>query len=436
MSKGEKAISKTKHKEEKMKKRILVLLVLLAAAGLLFATGQQEKAEVLELKGGTAAYLFQGMPLNDIAASYNAAHPEVNVELIPFPEDWAAVTSKLQLEAARQTATYDFITAAAAFLDVATAGKLGIIEPIDEYLSQEVRNDMLPSIRQEMLMDDQMYAFPMVTDVVGFIYRISYLEKGGYSNPPATWDELLTYCEKLDRVFAGQEIWPLGFDWYWRPWGGYIPILQSYTDEPFPGGRTDTWSSAAEKTLELMKAYYPYMPPSAAGNLEASQAFQAGAVAMEIYWQPQMLRAIQAGQPEDDLKMVSTPKGTRGGTVFWSTGYMLTKYGKDKQACVDFFSEALRSREFYAGAINNWKLLPFSSAYTTMEDQLLPFFPDLISRLESGEAVAIPNTGYMMAAELDVMREELTKLMDDEQTVQQTMDNMTDRITKKIEEME
>ena len=419
-----------------MQKLLLVALVLAVAAGLLFAGGQSGEPEKLELTGGTAAYLFQGLPLNDIAAAYSAAHPNVDVELIPFPEDWAAVTSKLQLEAVRQTATYDFITAAAAFLDVATAGKLDIIEPIDAYLSKEVKDDMLPSIRGEMQMEGKMYAFPMVTDIVGFIYRPSYLEKGGYADPPATWDDLLAYCQKLDQVFAGQEMWPLGFDWYWRPWGGYIPILQSYTDEPFPGGKTDTSSAAAKKTLELMKAYYPYMPPSAAGNLEASKAFQAGAVAMEIYWQPQMLRAIQAGQPEDDLRMVSTPKGTRGGTVFWSTGYMLTKYGQDKQACVDFFSEALRGEAFYKGAVANWKLLPFASAYTMVKDDLLPFFPTLISRLESGEAVAMPNSGYMMAAELDVMREELTKLMNGEQTVQQTMDNMTKRISEKIAEME
>jgi hypothetical protein len=115
---------------------------------------------------------------------------------------------------------------------------------------------------------------------------------------------------------------------------------------------------------------------------------------------------------------------------------MLTKYGQDKQACVDFFSEALRGETFYKGAVANWKLLPFNSAYTMVKDDLLPFFPDLISRLETGEAVAMPNSGYMMAAELNVMQEELTKLMDGKQTVQQTMDNMTKRIAEKIAEME
>jgi len=34
------------------------------------------------------------------------------------------------------------------------------------------------------------------------------------------------------------------------------------------------------------------------------------------------------------------------------------------------------------------------------------------------------------------MQEELTKLMDGKQTVQQTMDNMTKRIAEKIAEME
>ncbi len=148
------------------------------------------------------------------------------------------------------------------------------------------------------------------------------------------------------------------------------------------------------------------------------------------------IRAIQAGQPEDDIVMTSTPKGTRGGTVFWTTGYMLTKHGRDKQAAVDFFSEMFRSEEFYRGAIGNWKIMPFNSAYTMMEDELLDWYPSLVERLQTGEAVALPNSGYMMAAELDVMREEITRLMKDEQTVQETMDNMTSRIEAKIAEME
>lgn len=424
-----------------MKKLLLVVVLVLFTICFLYAEGKQEASEKIELKGGTAAYLFKGLPLDAIAEAYSKDHPNINVELIPFPEDWAAVTKKLQMEAANQTATYDFITAAAAFLDVATVGKLGVVDPIDQYLSQEVKDDILPSIWNEMQMDGKMYAFPMVTDVVGFIYRPSMLEDAGYTEPPATWDELLEYCKKMDQALNASgkysnKVYPLGFDWYWRPWGGYIPILQSYTDEPFVDGRTDTWSPAARKTLELMKAYYPYMPESAAGNLEASKAFQAGAVAMEVYWQTQMLRAIQAGQPEDDIKMVATPKGSRGGTVFWSTGYMLTKYGKHKQAAVDFFSEVFRSREFYEGAIGDWKLIPFHSAYDMFEGELPSFYSDITARLKSGEAVPMPNSGYMMGAELDVMREEITKLMNGEQSVQKTMDNMTNRIEEKIKQME
>ena len=58
-----------------MKKIVLLVLILVGTAGMLFATSQQEKEAKLELKGGTAAYLFKGMPLNDIAAAYNSHFP-------------------------------------------------------------------------------------------------------------------------------------------------------------------------------------------------------------------------------------------------------------------------------------------------------------------------------------------------------------------------
>lgn len=393
-------------------------------------------AEKIELTGGTAAYLFRGLPLTELVKQYESAHPEVKVNLVPFPEDWSTTVSKLQMEAVRETSSYDFITASAAFLDVATCVQLGILEPLDALIPQEAKDDMLPSVYEEMQVEGKMYAFPMVIDVVGLIYRPSMLKNVGYLNPPRTWDETLEYCERLGQAYADKEIYPIGFDWYWRPWGGYIPILQTYTEKPFVKGRTDTWSPAARKTLELMKKFYLYMPAAAAGNLGASKAFQMGTVAMEIYWQTQMLRAIQAGQPAEDIEMTSLPEGTGKGTVFWSTGYMILKYGEHKQEVANFLAEALRSRFFYAGAIADWKLMPFKSAYKQMKHELLDFYPPLISSLETGEAKPISNSGYMMAAELDVMREEFTKFMKGKQSVQETMDNMTRRIEEAIQKME
>lgn len=390
-------------------------------------------AEKVELKGGTAAYLFRGLPLTEIAEQYEKAHPEVKVSLIPFPEEWSMTVKKLQMEALRGRSSYDFITASAAFLDVATCVQLGILEPLDVLIPQAVKDDMLPSVYQEMQIEGEIWAFPMVVDVVGLIYRPSMLKEVGYLEPPGTWNETLEICGKLSQLSTG--IYPIGFDWYWRPWGGYIPILQTYTEKPFESGKTDTWSSAAQQTLQLMKQLYSFMPAVAADNLGASKAFQMGTVAMEIFWQTQMLRAIQAGQPAKDIEMTSLPMGIRKATVFWSTGYMVLKHGKHKQEVVNFLAEALRSRFFYAGAIADWKLMPFKSAYKQMKHELLDFYPSLVSSLETGEAKPIPNSGYMMAAELDIMREELTRLMKDKQSVQETMDNMTKRIEEAIQEM-
>ncbi len=393
-------------------------------------------AEKIEITGGTAAYLFRGLPLTKIAEQFGEAHPEVKVNLIPFPEEWSATVKKLQMEALRGRSSYDFITASAAFLDVATCVQLGILEPLDRLIPQAIKDDMLPSVYQEMQIEGEMWAFPMVVDVVGLIYRPSMLSNAGYSEPPKTWQETLEVSHKLEQAYQREKIYPIGFDWYWRPWSGYIPILQTYTEEPFESGRTVTWGPAARQTLQLMKQLYSFMPAAAADNLGASKAFQMGTVAMEVYWQTQMLRAIQAGQPAEDIEMTSLPQGTRKATVFWSTGYMVLKHGDHKQEVINFLVEALRSRTFYAGAIADWKLMPFKSAYKQMKHELLDFYPPLIASLETGEAKPIPNSGYMMAAELDIMREELTRLMKDKQDVQETMDNMTKRIEEAIQKME
>ena len=413
--------------------RIIVGCAIAASMGLMLVF-PAVAAEKIVLRGGTAAYLFRGLPLVELAKRYESAHPQVKVDLIPFPEAWSATVKKLQLEALRKSASYDFITAAAGFLDVATCAKLGIIEPLDKLIPQEVKDDMLPSIYKETQVEGKMYFFPTHTDVVGFIYRPSMLKKAGYLSPPSTWDETLEYCQKIKEVYTGK-VYPIGFDWYWRPWGGYIPILETYTDRPFAKGRTDTWSPAAQKALELMKKFYSYMPAAAAENLGASKVFQMGNLAMEIYWQTQMLRAIQAGQPADDIEMTSLPKGIRKATVFWSTGYMILKYGKHKQEVANFLTEAFRSRFFYKGAIADWKLFPFKSAYKQMKHELLDFYPRLASSLETGEAQPIPNSGYMMAAELDIMREEFTRLMKGEQSIQETMDHLTKRIDEAIKKM-
>lgn len=421
-------------KEIGVKKRWLISLSI-AVLAMVWLMPTITLAEKIELKGGTAAYLFRGLPLTELAKQYEQVHPEVKVNLIPFPEEWSMTVKKLQMEALRETSSYDFITASAAFLDVATCAQLGILEPLDTLIPQEAKDDMLPSIYEEMQIEGEIWAFPMVVDVVGLIYRPSMLNSAGYSEPPKTWNKTLELCEKLDQLSTDPKIYPIGFDWYWRPWSGYIPILQTYTEKPFESGRTNTWSPAARQTLQLMKQLYPFMPAAAADNLGASKAFQMGTVAMEVFWQTQMLRAIQAGQPAEDIEMTSLPMGIRKATVFWSTGYMVLKHGKHKQEVVNFLAEALRSRFFYAGAIADWKLMPFKSAYKQMKHELLDFYPPLISSLETGEAKPMPNSGYMMAAELDIMREELTKLMRGKQDIWQTMDNMTDRITEAIQKM-
>ena len=381
---------------------------------------------------GVVGWALDGIKIQELAKDYMQAHPDVDVEIQPIPEDWAGVSNmpkKIQMEATQQTSSKDVIIGIYGWGEAAPLVALDLLEPLNDLLPKSAIDDVYPALMTEGKFGDKIYMYPLATDVVGWIYRPSMLKAAGLDKPPATWDEVNQYIDKI-KAAHGDKVYPIGFDWKVAH-RGYLPILCTLTDKPFVDGVLDTSSPNARKALELVAQYYKGMPASSADDLGAAKAFQTGNVAMEMYWPTQVLRGYQAGLPQDDVKYSPLPKGTREATLGWTGGSMIPKYAKNKKEAIRFLTEGLRTDKADKYNMDNWKLVPYKSANDKLKASAPNWYASVMQ--QAMEALTIPLNVYYNNIEYPIFSEEVQKLAAGRASLDDTLKTMTTRIQQEIQ---
>lgn len=78
-------------------------------------------------------------------------------------------------------------------------GTTGVLVPLDEYIPEEVRSDMLPAFLDHMTWDGKLMGIPFTAQSKWLFYNKAMLEAGGYKEPPATFEELFEIGEDLKK---------------------------------------------------------------------------------------------------------------------------------------------------------------------------------------------------------------------------------------------
>jgi ABC-type glycerol-3-phosphate transport system substrate-binding protein len=402
------------------------------------ATQEVAPAETQPLRVALYAQYIQWFPLEQALKDYQATHPDFEYEFLTLPAEeqaYAALTQKLQLEAQQQKAPYDVIFGPTPFIEPSFLAKLGLIEPLDTYFPQETWDDVFPAVLDEIKYtgDGKIYTYPFWTDIFGTIYRPSMLKEAtGSDTPPQTWDEILAVCEQVKEKM-GDKVSCFGGDWKFSH-RLFMPILGTYTDKMYDDqGVLILEGEPTLKTLKLIKELYQYMPANAAEALGSSKTFQANGVALEVYWQTQMLRAIQANVPADDVKMTGFPSGTNENTIFWTAGAIIPKYAANKEGAITFINDILHTQELVdVSMLDNYKIVPFKSEIENYKSQnKLPVWsPDLIPLLDIAQP--IPSNEYYLSFEQTIIGEELEKMLISGQSPEDTQANMVKRLQEEL----
>jgi multiple sugar transport system substrate-binding protein len=262
-------------------------------------------------------------------------------------------------EANEENSTWDSYGGVTPFLEMIALVNTGTIEPWDEYLPEGMLDDFVPATRTEATWDGKFYVWPLLLDIIVQARNADLVEKAGLDPTvaPKTWDEFIENARKVQE--SGVAPYGLVFDN--RDWRSLIPVTHSIsTDVYTPDGLFRYDSEPAIQALEILGRMMELTIPDILAPGEPSalmladeSAFTGQQAAYFFKYQNSPLR--YASQWPDPSKLMLSrlpaPEGGAGGTVFWDTGAVLFKYGKNKEQAVDFFTALSTDERFWQESV-------------------------------------------------------------------------------------
>ncbi|WP_218220832.1 ABC transporter substrate-binding protein [Nesterenkonia sp. Act20] len=120
---------------------------------------------------------------------------QINVTTVPYDE----IASQLTLDQQSGANTYD--VSAPWYVSLGDLAADGSIAPLTDYVESTPEidvEDFIPSIWEPYaLVDEEIYGLPFDGDIHALFYNEEILERNGFQEPPATWDE---YAEQVSTI--------------------------------------------------------------------------------------------------------------------------------------------------------------------------------------------------------------------------------------------
>lgn len=236
-------------KKKKLMKRLLACgTALLMTASLLAGCGGKEKENASKSKNGKTElvmWTFMTRENSYGAAFYDAVDAfsessdkyTVKIEQIPF----AQLVSKITV-AAQSNSLPDIIQVDGC--DHASFSAMGIFADLTDKVKEEMGDlEFYKGPLESCKYEDKLYGLPLNANNLALVYNEDMLKEAGYTEPPATWEELREYAKTLtteDRYgFAINAIDDEGSTY------SFMPFLWE------TGADWNTLDKGAEKALEL-----------------------------------------------------------------------------------------------------------------------------------------------------------------------------------------
>jgi len=265
-------------------------------------------------------------------------------------------------EAADKKSTWDVYTGVTPFLEMVQLVSADVIEPWDPYVPEGVLDDLFPPIREEGSYDGKFYVWPWLLDIIVNGWNADLVTKAGLDPEvaPVTWDELLANAKKVMDSGAA----PFGVTFDYHAWRSLIPISHSISLDVYD---KDTglfmWNGdVAVQALEIMKQMMPLANPDVlnpgatdggVNQTPDEQAFASQQVAYYVKYQNAHLRFASTWPDPSQVRFGALPKTEdgAGGTVFWTTGAVLLKYGENKEEAGQYMNGLIRDQRIWENSI-------------------------------------------------------------------------------------
>jgi ABC-type glycerol-3-phosphate transport system substrate-binding protein len=230
-----------------------------------------------------ASWVGGGEAYQILAQKFNELYPNITIEFqdVPFEE---LRTKLLTQVAANNPPDVAYMSSGdvGAFAQRSALVDLG---PYMELSNAVAREDYVEPFLNATLVDGKVYGLPITAETTGLFYRTDLFEAAGLdpNAPPKTWDEFLSYAEKLtdpDKKQYGTIVFAPEAAYYWYPW-----LWQAGGDLISDDGTDILWDSeAGQKAAEYYVGLKDYSPPDFlnSNSWDGRVAFANGTVAMYV----------------------------------------------------------------------------------------------------------------------------------------------------------
>jgi len=294
-------------------------------------------------------------------ADFEAANP--NIDIVSESISFSEIARQLVLRA-RSGNPPD--VAQISGNDTILLAQTGALEPLDGYLSEDLKANIKPGALSTLMVGDQLIAFPWNQSPAGLWYNKNILEQAGLDpdSPPHTIEELTAALETIHEQMP--DVIPLGIDttnrafaltsnWPWMQTFGAIPVGEGAT-----GGDSEemkaylTWlRDLANKGLIDPGRKIGEFRPLAAQDLVA------------FHWDQVLLQGvIQAtnGMSDEDFYdawgVTTLPVGAEGAPHSFEGGHQLIMFGNspNKEAAwsfIEYLSTNPTAIDVYTVGVNS-----------------------------------------------------------------------------------
>jgi multiple sugar transport system substrate-binding protein len=313
-------------------------------------------------------------------------------------------------EARDKNSTWDVYVGMTPFVEMSSLIAADVIEPWDNYISQDVLNDLIPSIRNECTVNGRLYSWPFLLDIITLGWNAGQSSQAGISEMPMTWDDLLADSQQI--ISSGTAPYGVVFDAH--GWRSLAPITHSISTNVYtPDLFFDFTSDPALQALDIMKKMKALSAPNIlnAGTTDAGvnntpdeDAFAAQQATYFVKYQNAPLRFAATWSDPSQLQLGPLPKqqGGEGATVFWTTGACLFKYGQNKDQAAAYMKALTYNQGIWKDSIagtptsHPGQIPPYQSFYTAWDaskpDWWQDWVPLVLGQLKV--ARAIPNQKF------------------------------------------
>ncbi len=335
----------------------------------------------------------------------NAQFEGINYQIAPV-EGFGI--ERFVAEAQAGESSWDVYAGMTPFVEMTAMIEADVIEPWDDYIPQDVLDDIIPSIREECTIDGKLYSWPFLLDVIGMGWHSGLTNEAGVADaPPGTWEEYLANSAAVVESGAA----PFGCTFDAHGWRSLAPYTHSMSTDVYnETGLFEFTSDAAIEALMLMKEMMQYSHPdillagASDGGVNGTPdevAFAAQRVGYYTKYFNAPLRMAAYWDNPTDLHMGPLPKfaNGEGSTVFWTTGCALFKHGQNKEKVAEYIRALTYDRQIWQDSIagtetgHPGQLPPYKSIYSEWDantpDWMLPFVGLVRGQLDI--AKAIPN---------------------------------------------